>query len=76
MDKGRTYADISTLRMHVKTNPRFAVELLAAISKTCRDYGIELSDEVIATLALAGANELAAGLSVPILPGGTNCAQL
>ena len=76
MAEGHKYADIAAVRLHVKTNPRLAVELLAAISKTFREYGVELSDDVIATLALAGAHELAAGLSVPILPGGTNCAQL
>ena len=65
--------EMASLRMKLKTNPMFSIELLGAISQICRQHNVALSNELIGRLVLARHDELVQGLSVPVLPGGTNC---
>jgi hypothetical protein len=68
-------SDISYIRAHLKTNGRFRLELMAAVSKICRDHGVEVTDDTLSGITLARSEELNSTLSVPILPGGINCAK-
>ncbi|MEF3067060.1 hypothetical protein [Pandoraea apista] len=65
--------EMAELRMKLKTNPMFSIELLGAISQVCRQHDVVLSSDLIGRLVLARYDELTKGLSVPVLPGGTNC---
>ncbi|MGG6498043.1 UNVERIFIED_CONTAM: hypothetical protein NY603_34475, partial [Bacteroidetes bacterium 56_B9] len=58
------------LRMQLKTNARFRLEMLAKISQVAREHGVELSDEVLKGLTLATSDELDLPMSGPNLPGG------
>ena len=65
--------EMAALRMKLKSDPMFSIELLGAISKVCREHTVTLSNDLIGRLVLARYDELVQGLSVPVLPGGTNC---
>ena len=65
--------EMAALRMKLKTNAMFSIELLGAITEVCRQYETRLSSDLIGRLVLARNDELVQGLSVPVLPGGTNC---
>ena len=65
--------ELADLRMKLKTDSMFSVELLGAISKVCRDNGVKLSNELISRLILATNDEVTTSVGVPVLPGGTNC---
>lgn len=73
-DQAKLEKEMAELRMKLKTSPMFSVELLGAITKVCREHNVQLSNALIGRLVLARHDELANGLSVPVLPGGTNCA--
>lgn len=72
-DKGNLDQEMAELRMKLKTDPMFSIELLGAISQVCRQHNVTLSNDLIGRIVLARHDELAQGLSVPVLPGGTNC---
>lgn len=65
--------NIVHLRTQMRANPRFRFELMAAISRTARDNGVELDGDTLANLVLVDASEVEKALSTPNLPGGTNC---
>ena len=67
--------EIAALRMKIKSDPMFSIELFGAISQVCREHKVILSKELLSRLVLAKQDELVQGLSVPILPGGTNCSN-
>ena len=64
--------EMAELRMKLKSDPMFSIELLGSISKVCREHNVALSKELIGRLVLARYDELTHGLSVPVLPGGIN----
>lgn len=68
-----TADEVSRIRMKLKTDGRFRLELLARISQLAREHGVEVSDEVLRNLTLATTDELDLPLSGPPLPGGQNC---
>lgn len=72
-DKGKLDNEMAELRMKLKTNPMLSIELLGAIAQVCRSYNITLTKDLLGRLVLARHDELVQGLSVPVLPGGTNC---
>lgn len=72
-DQSNLDSQMAELRMKLKTNPMFSIELLGAISQVCRQHNVTLSNDLIGRLVLARHDELVQGLSVPVLPGGTNC---
>lgn len=72
-DQSNLDAQMAELRMKLKTNRMFSIELLGAISQVCRQNNVTLSNDLIGRLVLARQDELVQGLSVPELPGGTNC---
>lgn len=72
-DQSNLDEQMAQLRMKLKTNPMFSIELLGAISKVCREHNVTLSNDLIGRLVLARYDELVQGLSVPVLPGGKNC---
>lgn len=65
--------ETAELRMKLKADPMFSIELLGAITKVCRGNGVTLSNDLLGRIVLARHDELTQGLSVPVLPGGTNC---
>lgn len=73
LNKGNLDQEMAELRMKLKTNPMFSIELLGAISQVCRQHNVTLSNDLIGRIVLARYDELTQGLSVPVLPGGTNC---
>ena len=72
-DKGNLDEEMAGLRMKLKTDPMFSIELLGAVSHVCRQHNVTLSKDLISRLVLARYDELVQGLSVPVLPGGINC---
>ncbi|MFX5945284.1 hypothetical protein ABTE62_19520, partial [Acinetobacter baumannii] len=56
--------EIAALRMKIKSDPTFSIELLAAISQICREHKVILSKELLSRLVLAKQDELVHGLSV------------
>lgn len=72
-EKTNYVKELAGLRMKLKTDAMFSVELLGAISKVCRSHNITISNELLGRIILATNDEIAASVSVPILPGGTNC---
>ena len=68
-------SEMAELRLKLKTNPMFSIELLGAISKVCREHGVTLSDGLLGRLILAKNDEVTHALHVPVLPGGTNCSK-
>ena len=75
-DQAKLDSEMAELRMKLKSDPMFSIELLGSISKVCREHNVSLSNDLIGRLVLARHDELTQGLSVPVLPGGTNCSQL
>ena len=73
VDQAKLDSEMAAIRMKLKTDPMFSIELLGAISRVCREHEITLSNDLIGRLVLARYDEITQGLSVPVLPGGINC---
>lgn len=57
------------VRAQLKSNPRFNLELKAAISALCRVHSIEISTDYLQAVTLSSVEELGgATTDVPILP--------
>ncbi|WP_409545162.1 hypothetical protein [Klebsiella pasteurii] len=74
-DQAKLDQEMAVLRMKLKADPMFSIELLGAISTVCREHNVTLSNDLLCRLVLARYDELAQGLSVPVLPGGWNCSK-
>jgi hypothetical protein len=74
LDKQSRIGEIASIRARIKANPALHVELLAAISKTLREHGVQPDKRILSEIALAVPDEITAALGGEvILPGGTNC---
>jgi hypothetical protein len=58
METQNALREIAKVRMHFQINNRLRLESLAALSKTFRDHGATISDELLASIVPAVPEEL------------------
>jgi hypothetical protein len=64
--------EVASVRTQLRANPRAKLEVLAAISKSLRDNGIDISSEALRDLQITTSGEIGT-LHEVVLPVGTPC---
>lgn len=63
--------EVATLRLLFQINSRLRLETLAALSKVFREHGVQITDNLLASLVFALTEELPGQSLSPVTPAGT-----